>query len=262
MTEISIKIINEKEGCKAVTRGKTDVNLVYQGEYVPGDTIVIEVMEPMYAWISLDDTLDKSLCYITGNVSYKIPFAEARINLSTKTFYGDRHLISFRRAYEFELSNYYNLACNTCDQHLIENMYPHAVANVETRGEAVFAAQNAIDGVLINASHGEWPYQSWGINRQSDAMIQLDFGREVEINRIILYTRADFPHDNWWKKVSFSFSDDSSIDFSMEKSAQPKELVFEPKKVSWVKMHDMIPSNEPSPFPPLTQMEVWGRNIL
>lgn len=54
--------------------------------------------------------------------------------------------------------------------------YPHATANVETRGESVFAAKNAIDGVRANRSHGEWPYESWGINMQDDAAMKLDFG--------------------------------------------------------------------------------------
>ncbi len=81
----------------------------------------------------------------------------------------------------------------------------------------VFAAQNAIDGVTANNYHGEWPYESWGINRQDDAKIRIDFGRKVRVNRILLYTRADFPHDNWWEQVSFTCSDGSSMELQMEK---------------------------------------------
>ena len=44
-------------------------------------------------------------------------------------------------------------------------------ANVETRGEAVFAARNAIDGIYENDAHGIWPYQSWGINRDPNAAL-------------------------------------------------------------------------------------------
>ena len=47
-------------------------------------------------------------------------------------------------------------------------------ANVETRGEAVFAARNAIDGIYENDAHGIWPYQSWGINRDPNAALTLD----------------------------------------------------------------------------------------
>ena len=49
-----------------------------------------------------------------------------------------------------------------------------ASANVETRGESVFAARNAIDGVKANRSHGAWPFESWGINRQDDAQLTLE----------------------------------------------------------------------------------------
>ena len=65
--------------------------------------------------------------------------------------------------------------------------FPHAVANVETRGESVFAAQNAIDGNTSSNSHGDWPYESWGINRQDDATLRILFGRKVKIDRVILY---------------------------------------------------------------------------
>lgn len=144
------------------------------------------------------------------------------------------------------------------DQHEIQNCYPHASANVETRGESVFAAQNAIDGITVNTCHGEWPYQSWGINMQEDARIRIDFGRTVEIDRIILYTRADFPHDNWWKSVNFAFSDGSGLEMKMEKSTLPHEIVFPAKQVCWLEMNQMKKSEEPSPFPALTQIEVYG----
>lgn len=147
---------------------------------------------------------------------------------------------------------------NVCDQHQIKNLYPHATANVETRGESVFAVQNAIDGVTANGCHGEWPFESWGINKQEDAKMRIDFGRTVDVDEIILYTRADFPHDNWWKKVSFTFSDGSLIDMTMEKSSKPHVLSFPTKTISWVEMHDMKKSEEASPFPALTQMEVYG----
>ena len=114
------------------------------------------------------------------------------------------------------------------------------------------------DGVTMNASHGEWPYESWGINRQDDARMRIDFGREVAADRLILYTRADFPHDNWWEQVSFTFSDGSSLDMKMEKSYKPHEITFEAKKITWLEMHDMKKADDPSPFPALTQIEVYG----
>lgn len=112
--------------------------------------------------------------------------------------------------------------------------------------------------MTANCSHGKWPYGSWGINRQDDARIRLDFGRLVEVDRLVLYTRADFPHDNWWQSVSFSFSDGSALEWKLEKSVKPHEIVFEKKTISWLEMHDMKKSEDPSPFPALTQIEVYG----
>jgi hypothetical protein len=129
---------------------------------------------------------------------------------------------------------------------------------VETRGEAVFAARNAIDGVRENHSHGEWPYQSWGINRQDDAAMKLDFGRKVIIDKVILYTRADFPHDNWWKEVTILFSDGTKLHWELVKSDKPHVMQFDEKEVQWIELCNMIKSDDPSPFPALTQIEVYG----
>lgn len=248
---------------RAVSRGVDEVNLVYSQEYTPGARIILETSgEAAWIWMQMDDALGRSLVYITGNVTYMVPFGEKRINLSPKAFQGNKHLLCARTAKAFEVDTYRNLAVNVCDQHHIKNCYPHASANVETRGESVFAAQNAIDGITVNTCHGEWPYQSWGINMQDDARLKIDFGRMVEIDRIMLYTRADFPHDNWWKSVNFTFSDGSTLKMKMEKSMLPHEIGFPAKQVCWLEMDQMKKSEEPSPFPALTQIEVYGRECF
>ena len=156
---------------------------------------------------------------------------------------------------------YRNLALNPADQHDDTGCFPHASANVETRGESVFAARNAIDGVLANRSHGSWPYGSWGINRQEDAVMKVDFGRKVKTDRVVLYTRSDFPHDNWWVRVTLRFSDGTSREFALEKSSTGHELTFEEKEITWIELGNLIKSEDPSPFPALTQIEVYGKNV-
>lgn len=260
--EICFKILDAKMNTKAVSKGMDEVSLVYSQEYEEGDRIILETSgEKAFVWLQMDDALGKTLVYSTGNIEYIVPFGEKRINLSPKAFYGKRHLLYARCAKDYDIDGYRNLALNVYDQHQIKNCYPHAQANVETRGETVFVAQNAIDGVVVNTCHGEWPYQSWGIDRKEDASIRITFGRTVEIDRIVLYTRADFPHDNWWRSVNFTFSDESTLEMKMEKSALPHEITFPSKQVNWVEMNHMIKSDEPSPFPALTQIEVYGRDF-
>ncbi|WP_069998963.1 carbohydrate-binding protein [Cellulosilyticum sp. I15G10I2] len=236
-----------------------EVGVLCNREYEEGDHIKISSSKyPAYVAIQVDEALGEALVYMTGEIKYYIPVKEKRGSYSPKTFCGNLHLITARGATKEEIYAYRNLAKNVMDQHENLSSYPHALANVETRGEAVFAARNAIDGVKMNLSHGEWPYQSWGINRQDDAQFTLDFGRTVVVNKLVLYTRADFPHDNWWRQVTVSFSDGTSLVWYMEKSALPHVKVIADKEITQLSLSDLIKADDPSPFPALTQIEVYG----
>lgn len=263
MAMLALKVLDKNGKTICVSRGENQVSLVCMAEYHEGDRIVLETSEKgSYIWIQVDDALGAALCYLTDNFSYEIPFGEKRISYSPKVFYGNRHYLYARCAGKEEISIYRNLALNVCDQHGDTHCYPHAWANVETRGESVFAARNAIDGVCENRSHGEWPYESWGINMQDDAYMTVEFGREVEIDKILLYTRADFPHDNWWRQVTLTFSDGTSLEWELEKSTLPHTLTFPPKRVTWVRLEKLIKADDPSPFPALSQIEIYGKDIL
>lgn len=259
MATLCLKVLDVNGNTIGVNRGENEVNLVCTREYKEGDRIVLESSEKnINIWLQLDDALGKSMVYITENVEYKLPFGDKRINLSPKVFWGELHLLSAKVAKEYEWKAYRNLSVNVNDQHGDITCYPHALANVETRNEVVFAAKNAIDGITVNNSHGEWPYQSWGINRRDDAAFKIEFGRKVVVDHIVLYTRADFPHDNWWEKASFSFSDGSNLIVEMQKSSVAHEFSFEAKEIEWLELSELIKSPEESPFPALTQIEVYG----
>lgn len=101
--------------------------------------------------------------------------------------------------------------------------------------------------------------ESWGINRREDANMKLEFGRKVAVSRIRLYTRADFPHDNWWKQVTIRFSDGSEAVAELEKSEKPHEIVFEERVITELTLEKLKKADDPSPFPALTQIEVYGR---
>lgn len=261
MAEISVKVLDQNGKTLAVSRGSDEVNLVYSAAYQEGDRIIVDTSEVNdHYWIQIDDALGRDLVFFKeGTFSYPIPFGSKRIQLSPKTFSGEKHLLSVKKAKPFEYLAYRNLSRNVNDHHANANVFPHAFANVETRGESVFAAMNAIDGVTASESHGEWPYQSWGINQRPDAEMTIDFGRLVEVDRLAFYLRADFPHDNWWEKVTIEFSDGESMEFELYKTGAAQEFTFEPKRVLWIKLKDMKKADDPSPFPALTQLEVYGK---
>ena len=153
-----------------------------------------------------------------------------------------------------------NLAFNPYDCHGDHGFYPHATANVETRGEAVFAARNAIDGIRENRSHGAWPYQSWGINRDPQARLRLDFGRAVEVSELRLTLRADFPHDSWWTAATVVFSDGSREQLALTKTADAQRFALAPRRVEWLELCELKKAEDASPFPALTQLEAWGKD--
>jgi hypothetical protein len=87
----------------------------------------------------------------------------------------------------------------------------------------------------------------------------VDFGRNVVVERLVLWTRADFPHDNFWREGEVSFSDNSSMTLSLKKTALPQEFVITPKTVSSIRLGKLVRDTESlSPYPALTQIEAWG----
>ena len=256
---ISIQIETVDGAIIASAEGKREVNLPVNYEYQEGDCIRFHVEETncLY-YLQADDAMGEALVYVTGDVVYEIPFGEKKVCYSPKVFSGRQHLISARKASEQEAGMYRNLALNVMDQHSNTTGFPHASANVETRGESVFAARNAIDGITANHSHGEWPYGSWGINRDPNAIIRIDFGREVSVDQVEIYLRADFPHDSWWTQATLRFSDESTLICPLVKTDEGQKFHFEAKKISWVQMEQMQKADDPSPFPALTQLKVFG----
>ena len=262
MAYFSLKVLDKNDNTICVSSGEDFADLVCTRAYEEGDRIVLETSEKdIHVNWQVDDALGKAFVYITDNVSYYIPFGEKRISYSPKVFSGSRHYLYVEKAREDEVTAYRNLALNPADQHRDVPCFPHATANVETRGESVFAAKNAIDGVRANLSHGEWPYASWGINRQQDAVMRLDFGRSIRTDRIVLYTRSDFPHDSWWEQVTVTFSDGGSQEFALEKSSRAHVLTSAPREITWLELGQLIKARDASPFPALTQIEVYGNVI-
>lgn len=257
---MEIKILDQNGKQKAAQEGAGQVAFGWEGSYEKGDQIVFTFPKvPGYYIIRADDAMDEAYVYATRTeLIYEIPFAEKKRSYNPKCFTGGHHYLTLRYATDYEQYAYKNLAKNVLDQHGNPGCYPHVFANVETRGEAVFAARNAIDGVVANLFHGEWPYESWGINRQDDAELTLEFGRAVDFDKIVIYTRADFPHDNWWEQVTFTFSDGSKEVVELEKSIEPHVIEMKKHRIQWLKFGQLIKADDPSPFPALTQIEVYG----
>ena len=260
--ELCIFLTGPNGEIKARAAGADRVTLVYDAPYEEGDVIHM-TGGPGYVTALLEDSMAETYGYLSGEFRLAVPFGEKKICYSPKSFTGERHLLWARRAREDEIRARRNLARDVLDSHDNQGLFPHADANVETRGESVFAARNAIDGCFANDSHGRWPYQSWGINRDPQAALRLDFGRPVRLDRLVFTLRADFPHDSWWRRCTVRFSDGSELEPAFVKTGEPQTVDFPPHTVDWLVVERLIKDErDPSPFPALTQLEAWGTEAL
>ena len=239
--------------------GGEEVHLLYRGGYRAGDEIHVSCDTP-FIELQVDQTMMPARLYVpSGEMVYRLPLSgDGPDAYPPGAFLGDEHVLSLRPD---PRRGCRNLALNPLDQRGETAAYPHVWANVETRDESVFAARNVIDGLRIANGHGKWPYQSWGIGARTDAFITLDFGREVLIDEMVLYLRADFPHDAWWVEATAVMSDGTSLTFALEGIEGPQRVALKgTHRVSWVRLEQLLKCDKPSAFPALRQWEVWGQD--
>lgn len=234
--------------------------LCFDHAYESGDTIVIDA-DVKHLWVQMDVALLPGEIYLPKwRMTWRVPHGEHRLAYSPAAFTGVRHLITARAMSAAEVGVRRNIACNPSDLRGDTDFFPHCTANVETRGESCFAARNVIDGVRINNYHGEWPFQSWGIGAREDAWLLLDFGREVAVDEMALTLRADFPHDAYWVSGHAVLSDGCEVSYDLQKKGDRQFIPLGEHRIRWLRLERMQKSNDPSAFPSLTALEVFGRD--
>ncbi|HWU64045.1 MAG TPA: carbohydrate-binding protein [Ensifer sp.] len=261
---IELRIESAEGIAIAKSVGGSEAFLYARHAFADGDRLVVTVAKtPCHIEVTLDAGMPPARLYLReGPLVFSVPFGARRKAYPPQAFSGDLQRISCRILRAEEMALRRNLALNPYDDHGAERAFPHAFANVETRGEAVFAARNAIDGEKANSNHGFWPFTSWGINRDPEATLTIDFGRPVLIEEVVFYLRADFPHDAWWRHASLDcLPDAGGLTFDLVKTGDGQAFSFAPRRVERLRLHSLIKADDPSPFPALTQIEVWGRDV-
>ncbi|SDX53959.1 carbohydrate-binding protein [Litoreibacter albidus] len=260
---LTLEIKNKSQLTLAGAQGTQEVGLHYRQPYNDGDTITLSSSRPdIFLIISLDSALPPTFIFLKDRqLTYAIPFGQLKDAHPPTAFDGNRHRILVREAYPEEVFARRNLALNPHDLPSISGVYPHSSANVETRNEAVFFARNAIDGETLNTDHGKWPFSSWGINCDENAALTVEFGREVLADKVVVHLRADFPHDAWWTSGRLVFSNGFTTELPFEKTAAGQSFSLPEQRTEWVRLEKLIKADDPSPFPALTQIQVWGTHI-
>ena len=261
-SSLTVQIQNATGTSLATQSDPQKVAVSYGAAYQPGDVIVVNAPpQDKYLVVQLDDKVAESLLYCpTSVVKFPIPFGKLMDGYDPQAFAGATHHLSAHIATPAEISAYRNVALNPLDQRFASLYFPHATASSVTREETQFFERNAIDGNTQNSHHGHWPYESWGNGKNLDPWYKVDFGRDVTVDKIRLFVRADFPHDTYWTNVTFRFSDGTSQAVNLTKTADPQEFTFPAKTVRWVQLTDFKQPTQPLGWAALTEVEVYGKD--
>ena len=274
-----LKITDKNKEIKFTAKG-SEIRETYHGELSEGDEIYIRLDGTNVLSIQLDSTLKESFIYCPNkSFTFTIPSArELKMSYDPNAFQGEKHPIVAREVENDEFCAIRNVALNAHDLRCKTGGYPHASANFVTREEPCFYERNAIDGEKNNQGHGAYPYHSWAGGARNDLEYTLDFGNEVEIEKLVFYLRADFkkehdglPHDSYWRTIDVQFDDGEvqKCSFEMDRSVFPsaenekgQEIILEkPKTTRKIKLFNFTQVTEILGFAALTQIEVFGRYI-
>ncbi len=257
---LQISVVNREGRILGGEAHAGEVMLCLDRVWEQGDEILVRAPGKALISMGMDASMLQGTVYLPGGeMRWRVPFGEERLAYTPGLFDGRRHALHVRLLSEKEVGAERDLACNPLDLRGATNFFPHCTANVETRGEAVFAARNVIDGLRFNTFHGEWPFESWGIGAREDAWCLLEFGREVRAERMALTLRADFPHDAYWVSGHVVTSDGRDIAFPLQKTGERQFIPLGGHPVTWLRLERMVKSDDPSAFPSLRSWEVYGR---
>ena len=260
---INLKLIRENGDVKFKAYGN-EIDEHFHGEYEPGDKFRIELCDGAFVKLKLDPTLAESIVYVPdGTFEFAVPFdRERQACYAPGAFDGDDHRIVVSEPTDAEIYADRLISLNSHDRHNVPKYYPHAVANFVTREDPCFFERNAIDGVIDNSNHGFFPYHSWGGGLREDLEYELHFGTDVEVSSVVLFLRADFPHDTYWKECDVEFSDGTKVHADLIGTADGQKVDFEPKTTEMVKLtgfkQQRLEDGSLS-FAALTQIEVYGK---
>ena len=275
---LTLKIIGKDGETRADWKG-SDVKAKFLGTLSEGDKIKVLLDGTDFLAVRLDPTLAESILWVPSrSFEFLLPNQRQLVSgYAPEAFAGEEHLICVREPEESEIYGYRNIALNSHDKHGKVRHFPHATANFVTRDDPCFYERNAIDGVINNQGHGCYPYHSWAGGARDDIEFTLDFGREVEVDRLLFYLRADFahdkitdiPHDSYWKYIDIEFSDGEVIhgEFTLdnsdlnEENSRGIEISFDKKTTKYIRLFNFRQVSEILSFAALSQIEVFG-NII
>lgn len=288
---VTIEQINASGAVVAMASGESEAVLTTPG-YQEGDRLVFSSDTAKFVTVKVHPDVKDAMVYMTdGKFDFPIPTGEALRGFTVDTFAGEQ-TVTIRVTAEEERKTYRNLCVNPLDYRVASEVvdpnapewsnptdsaamengeitaFPHVYANRVTRNEGCFYARNAIDGVAEPNGHGNYPFHSWGGAVHEDLTLAVYFGRPVEVDKLVLWLRADYAleegkeHDTFWHTALIELSDGYQAEINPVKSNLGQEFILGRHTTEWLKLSRLDPLQHDGSlnFAALTQIELWGKD--
>ncbi len=236
-------------------------------KYVKGDRIVVTGAKNLA--IKADEHYAEAILFSPEKkVDFPIPLWPEGRGPRTyphppKAFQGTKHVITARVATAKEINAYRNMAVNPMDPRGKSTAYAHASANSEWGKSAIYSAGCAIDGfVEATGDHHTWPRQSWGPHlpggKHPEPELTINFGRPVEINKLVIVCRYNVRQGGYWKEATVEFSDGSKVTVKPEYNGKRQEFPIKKRVVTSLKIAKLVP-NKAGRYAAFIEVEAWGK---
>ncbi len=146
-----------------------------------------------------------------------------------------------------------NLALNEDAYTYYLRSYPRVISNSHYRYRPEFSPIGAIDGRRTSDCY-------WRPARRTDLWLTVEFGRDVETNRIVLVLHQNEGQDKTWSGATLEFSNGEKLPILLKNTAQPQEFEFPKQVCSWVKLTD-LKERFPLGDNGVVEIEVYGKDL-
>ena len=130
--------------------------------------------------------------------------------------------------------------------------YPRVVSNSWRRYRPEYSPINAIDGVLDGDKY-------WAAAKRTDLWLKIEFGREVEIEKVVIALKLTSDQKKTWTNAALEFEDGSKIPIELKFTEDPQEFSVPRKRSTFFKLTDLREAF-PLEYNGVREIEVWGRD--
>ncbi|MDD4872232.1 MAG: hypothetical protein PHR77_16885 [Kiritimatiellae bacterium] len=146
-----------------------------------------------------------------------------------------------------------NLAVNEDAYSYHLRSYPRVTSNSHYRYRPEFSPNHVIDGKRSMDRY-------WRPARRTDLWLMVEFGREVEAEKVVIILHQDDGQARTWTDAALEFSNGQKVAVEFKNTSEPQEFSFPHQKCTWVKLVDLH-QRFPLVDNGIVELEVYGKDL-